>query len=100
MVSGSIHRLFLIYTGAIIYREPEGAYHVGAPMQVLRFMIFQLTFDVFSWYTLGLRFLQRMEQESRTSVLAHLSVKEKTTRRNGMEGTFHEQQNQAELFTS
>ena len=51
-------------------------------------------------YILGLRFLQRMKQESGTSVLVHSSVKEKTTRRNGMEGTFHEQQNQTELFTS
>ena len=51
-------------------------------------------------YILGLSFLQRIKQERGTSVLVHSSVKEKTTRRNGMEGTFHEQQNQTERFTS
>jgi len=64
-------------------------------------MIYELIFDIFLDISiLALSFSQKTKQGNVISVLVHFNVKEKTIRRHGTEGTFHEQQNQTELFTS
>ena len=62
-------------------------------------LIFYIFLDI---SILALSFSQKTKQGYGISVLAHLHVKEKTTRQNhGMEATFYEQQNQTvEMFTS
>lgn len=62
----------------------------------------RLIFDILLGISiLALGFSQKTKQGGGISVLVHFSAKEKTTRRNhGMERTFHEQQDQTELFTS
>lgn len=64
-------------------------------------MIHEIIFDIFLDISiLVLGFSQKTKQGNVIPVLVHFNVKEKTTRRNGTEGTFQEQQNQTELFTS